>query len=144
MQQTEKTTSCRGWKIGLIAGGAAAAAGIALNKRSRTTIVQGTKKTASNVNEVSSFLSENREEIISKMKGASNELSDLLQSAAGDVQDIADRAGHLKDTTLSAKAATERTAREIKGLKQDQDQTEKKQLEEAGNVEKLPTRDDQS
>ncbi|MFD2703889.1 hypothetical protein [Salibacterium lacus] len=143
MQQTKNNISSRGWTIGLIAGGVTAAAAVlTFNKRTRTSIVRGTKQTASTVNHVSSFLSENREELITKVKGASNELSHLLQSASDDVQDIADRAGHLKETALSAKSQAEQTAREIREL--NQEDSEQKQIEQAENVEKLPTTDDQS
>ncbi|WP_026703350.1 hypothetical protein [Salibacterium aidingense] len=139
MQETQHQKSCRGVKIGLMAGGAVAAAGLAVNRRSRNAIVNGTKRTASAINEASSFLTENREEIITKVKSASTEFSHLLQSASSDIQDISERASHLKQTTLSAKSTAERTARDIKRLQQEQ--TEKKQLEQADNVEKLPNRD---
>ncbi|SFP57802.1 hypothetical protein [Salibacterium halotolerans] len=142
MQQTKNNISSKGWTIGLITGGAAAAAVLAFNKRTRTSIVSGTKQTASTVNYVSSFLSQNREEIITKVKGASNELSHLLQSASGDVQDIVDRAGHLKETAVSAKNHAEQTAQEIKGL--NQEDAEQKQIEQAENVEKLPGADERS
>ncbi|MFZ4453370.1 hypothetical protein [Salibacterium aidingense] len=140
MQETSQhQKSCQGVKIGIIAGGVLAVAALAVNRRSRNAVVNGTKQTASAVNEASSFLSENREEIITKIKSASNEFSHLLQAASSDIQDISERASHLKRTTLSAKSTAERTAKEIKGLTQEQ--TENKKLEQADNVEKLPNRD---
>ncbi|RSL31644.1 hypothetical protein D7Z54_19570 [Salibacterium salarium] len=132
---------CKGWKIGLIVSGLSSAVVMFANRRSREKIINGTKQTASTVNEASSFLSNNREEIITKVKSTSNELSRLLKSASSDIQFITDKANHLKETSLNMKDKTKQTADEIKGLKEEnsEDSTPLNQLD---NVEQLPTRKD--
>ncbi|MFB4165809.1 hypothetical protein ACE1TI_18925 [Alteribacillus sp. JSM 102045] len=137
--EEKQSRSRLGLKIGLAVGGASALV-IVGNRRTRQKIIDGTKQTATAINEASKFISENREEIISQVKTASNQLSDLLKSANEDIQLISERANHLKETTLNVKETTQKTAEELKELKEKEtDIEETKQLEQADNVERLPT-----
>ncbi len=137
-KEEKQSRSQLGLKIGLAVGSASAVV-LFGNRRTRDKIINGTKQTAAAINEASKFLSENREEIISQVKTASNELSDLLKSANEDIQQISQRASHLKDTTLNVKERTQKTAEELKELKEKESEEEVKQIDQADNVERLPT-----
>ncbi|MFB5663308.1 hypothetical protein [Alteribacillus sp. HJP-4] len=140
MEQKSK----RGLQIGLAVSASATMLFLMSNRSTRNRIVGGTKKTAGTINEVSQFLSENREEIISQLRESSNRLSELLKSASADVEQISARAAHLKETTVHVKETTQQTARDIKNLKESEEGEESKQLESNSNVEKLPTGENMS
>ncbi|MDQ0300809.1 ABC-type transporter Mla subunit MlaD [Salibacterium salarium] len=126
------------WKLGIIVSGISAILVMFANRKTREKIVDGTKQTASTVNEASSFLSNNREEIIAKVKTTSNDLSELLKSATHDIQFITDKANHLKETSVNMKDRTLQAADEIKDLK-DVDDDESISLNRTDNVKQLPT-----
>ncbi|WP_017729019.1 hypothetical protein [Halalkalibacterium ligniniphilum] len=109
-------SSCRVLCKGLWIGGAVTLAVIVSKKKWRESLIQGTKEVKNTSAEMLTYLRENREEIVSQVKMAAKDVSQVVRDITKDVKTITETASHLKESSEEIIRATKQATEELKHL----------------------------
>lgn len=114
MEKKECNSVCKG----IIIGSAVAVAALLTYPKTRKKIVEGAEEMRHAAKGATSYIKENREELIEKIRDTSTQISDALKSVSQDVKQISESAQHIKTSSIEVIDAARDAVEDIKKIKE--------------------------
>ncbi|MEB1809050.1 MAG: YtxH domain-containing protein [Bacillaceae bacterium] len=114
MEKKQCNSVCKG----IIIGSAVTVAALLTYPKTRKKIVEGAEEIRHAAQGATSYIKENREELIEKIRDTSTQISDALKSVSHDVKQISESAQHIKTSSVEVIDAAREVVEDIKKIKE--------------------------
>ncbi|MDE5415292.1 YtxH domain-containing protein [Alkalihalobacterium chitinilyticum] len=114
MEKKQCNSVCKG----IIIGSAVTVAALLTYPKTRKKIVEGAEEMRHAAQGATSYIKENREELIEKIRDTSTQISDALKSVSHDVKQISESAQHIKTSSVEVIDAAREVVEDIKKIKE--------------------------
>ncbi|WP_216830255.1 YtxH domain-containing protein [Alkalihalobacterium elongatum] len=113
----KKQKQCNSVCKGMFVGSVVVVAALLTYPKTRKKIVEGAEELKHVAQDATSYIKDNREEIIEKIKDTSTQVSDALKSVSHDVKQISESAQHIKTSSMEVIDAAKDVVDDIKRIR---------------------------